>query len=126
MRYTDRTITAEEYAAICEDFQKIERAHGIPESKTERLNVTVDAAGGVIGFASGLTNRKWFSLTDLWIDEKHRGHGLGAEILRLLEEKAKTMVWNIFIRKRPPLIPTKFFMRSRAIGNAFSLRIFTG
>lgn len=89
MNITDREITKEEHTKICEDFRKIEIEYGIPEAKSKRLNITIDKEGEVVGFASGLTNHKWFNLTDLWIHEKYRGQGLGSKILKMLEENVK-------------------------------------
>ena len=90
MVITKREITKEEHQMMLDDFRKIEIKHGVPEANTRRLNVTVeDENGAVIGFASGLTNRKWFNLTDLWVHEDYRNQGLGAKILKILEEDAK-------------------------------------
>jgi len=89
MNYTNREVTKEEYNKILDDFRKIEIEYGVSESKSERLNITVEENNQVVGFASGLTNREWFNLTDLWIDEKYRGQKFGAKILKMLEEDAK-------------------------------------
>ena len=45
----------------------------------------------VVGMASGLTNHKWFYLSDLWVHENYRGKGLGAKLLTMLEEKIKAV-----------------------------------
>jgi len=89
MKITKREITKAEHEIILNDFRQIEIRHGVPAADTRRLNVTVENdAGEVIGFASGLTNRKWFSLTDLWVDEDYRGQGVGKKILQMLEADA--------------------------------------
>ena len=41
--------------------------------------------------ASGLTNHKWFYLSDLWVHEDYRRQGLGANLLTLLEDKIKSI-----------------------------------
>jgi len=89
MKITNREITSDEYKMIRDDFKRIEAVYGVPEANTKRLNVTVEENKEIIGFASGLINHKWFNLTDLWIHEKYRGQGLGAKILKMLEEDAK-------------------------------------
>ena len=43
----------------------------------------------VIGFVSGLTNHKWFYLTDLWVHEDYRRQGLGSKLIIMLENKIK-------------------------------------
>ncbi len=90
MEFTNREITGDEYNKICEDFRKIEIEHGISEANTKRINITVEEDCNIVGFASGLTNHEWCNLTDLWICEKYRGQGLGAKILKMFEEKAKS------------------------------------
>lgn len=89
MKFSDRDITKEEHTRICDDFRKIEIEYNVPEAKQERYNITVDEDNEVVAFASGLTNHKWFNLTDLWVHEKYRGQGLGAKILKMLEDNVK-------------------------------------
>jgi len=89
MEISKRDVTKEELDYMLKDFRKIEIEYNIPETNQERLNVTVDEDGKIIGFASGLINLKWFILSDLWIDERYRGQKLGAKILKMLEEDAK-------------------------------------
>lgn len=89
MKFTDRNVTKEELDKIYDDFKKIEEIYGVPDTCSNRYNVTVEENNEIIGFASGLTNHKWFNLTDLWIHEDYRGQGLGSKILRMLEEDIK-------------------------------------
>jgi len=84
---SEREITKEELSDIYEDFRKIEIQDGIPQKEQIRYQYLAEEDGEVIGFASGLTNHKWFYLTDLWVHENHRRKGLGAKLLRMLEEK---------------------------------------
>jgi len=89
MQITKREITKDEHELILADFRKIEVDYNVPAAETRRLNVTVENdASKVIAFASGLTNRKWFSLTDLWVHEDYRRQGLGSKILTMLEADA--------------------------------------
>lgn len=89
MEFSKREVTKEEYERIYADFRKIEIEYGVSEENSRRLNVVVEEGGEVVGFASGLVNRKWFNLTDLWVDERYRGQGLGAKVLVELEEDAR-------------------------------------
>ena len=88
MIITDREITKTELNAIYDDFTKIEIADGVPQREQVRYQYTAEENGEIVGFASGLTNHKWFYLTDLWVHEHHRRCGLGSKLLRMIEEKA--------------------------------------
>ena len=77
---------------MADDFRNIETKHGVPPANKRRLNVIIeDGNGEIIGYASGLTNRKWMYLSDLWIHEKIRGQGHGAKILNILENDARAI-----------------------------------
>ena len=89
MNFSNRDISKEELDNIYEDFKKIDDEYKVPNAKTKRINVTVEDNNEIIGFASGLTNHKWFNLTDLWVHENYRKQGLGAKILNMLEDDAK-------------------------------------
>ena len=91
MNITDRELTKQELKEIYDDFKKIEIQHGVPQVEQERYNVTADENGIVIGMASGLTNHKWFYLSDLWVHENYRGQKLGAKLLALLEDNIKSI-----------------------------------
>ena len=90
MKFTNRNVTKEELKNIYDDFRGIESRYGVPEASQVRYNVTVEENDKLIGMASGLTNHKWFNLTDLWIHEKYRKQGLGSKILKQLEEDIKS------------------------------------
>ena len=91
MQITDREVTKHELKEIYDDFKKIEIQYGVPQIEQERYNITADEHGIVIGMASGLTNHKWFYLSDLWVHEDYREQGLGAKLLSMLEDKIKTI-----------------------------------
>ena len=90
MTITDRNVTKQELDDIYKDFKNIEAKYGVPDAKSNRYNITAEEDGKVIGFASGLTNHKWFYLTDLWISDEYRNQKLGSKILKLLEDKVKS------------------------------------
>ncbi|MCL1951234.1 MAG: GNAT family N-acetyltransferase [Oscillospiraceae bacterium] len=88
MQITDREITKPELEDIYKDFRRIELRDGVPDAWQRRLQFLAQEQGVVIGFASGLTNHKWFYLTDLWVHEAYRRQGLGTKLLAMLEERA--------------------------------------
>ena len=88
MIITDRDISKAEYNSICEDFIRIEIKDNIPQKKQVRHQCVAEENGEIIGYASGLTNHRWFFLTDLWVHENHRRKGLGSSLLKMLEAKA--------------------------------------
>ena len=90
MQITEREITQEELNRIYEDFTKIEIRGGVPQTPVMRYQYTVEEDGKVIGFVSGLTEHKWFYLSDLWVEEEHRRSGLGSKLLVMMEEKARS------------------------------------
>lgn len=57
-----------------------------PES--EPLSLAVREAGALVGGLAGETSWKWLFVELLWINESHRGRGLGAELLRAAEREA--------------------------------------
>lgn len=97
MIITDRDIAKHELEDIYDDFKKIEKNDGVPEFKQERYQFIAEDDGIVIGFVSGLTNHKWFYLTDLWVHENHRRQGLGSKLLNMLENKVRSIgICNIY------------------------------
>ena len=89
--FSDRAITKTELEAIYDDFKKIESADGVPGSAQERYQSVAERDGQIIGFASGLTNHRWFFLSDMWVREDYRRQGLGSKLLIMLEEKIKAI-----------------------------------
>jgi ribosomal protein S18 acetylase RimI-like enzyme len=91
IKITDRNITKEELNKIYEDFKKIEKQDGIPDANTKRYEYIAEVNSEIIGIASGLTNHKWFYLTDLWVHEDHRRNALGTKLLSMLEDKLRSI-----------------------------------
>src|SRR5215469_7854588 len=91
MTITDRDITEQELQDIYDDFKKIEIRDGIPDAPQVRHQFIAEDNGVVIGFASGLTNHKWFYLSDMWVHEDFRRQGLGAKLLKMLEDRVKSI-----------------------------------
>ena len=92
MTITDRDISKQELQDIYDDFKKIEIQDGVPDAPQKRYQFIAENYGTVIGFVSGLTNhKKWFYLSDMWVHENFRRQGLGARLLKILEDKVKTV-----------------------------------
>jgi len=91
MIITDRDITKGELNDIYDDFKNIEIKDGVPQIKQERYQFIAEENDIIIGFASGLTNHKWFYLTDMWVHENYRRRGLGSKLLKMLEDKVKSI-----------------------------------
>ena len=89
MQITERAITQDELQEIYGDFTRIEIRDGVPQTPVVRYQFTAEEDGEVVGFVSGLTEHKWFYLSDLWVEETRRGNGLGTKLLAMMEEKAK-------------------------------------
>jgi GNAT superfamily N-acetyltransferase len=47
-----------------------------------------DRAGRMVGGLKGITALGWLYVSILWLDEDHRGQGLGADLLRRAERQA--------------------------------------
>lgn len=91
MKITDRNITKAELDFIYEDFKKIEKQDGIPDANTKRYEYLAEENNIVIGYVSGLTNHKWFYLTDLWVHEDYRRNKLGTKLLTMMESKVQSI-----------------------------------
>ena len=91
MKISNRDITKKELQDIYDDFKKIEIEDGVPVVEQIRHQFVAEDNGKVIGFASGLTNHKWFFLSDMWVHEDFRRQGLGTKLLKMLEDKVKSI-----------------------------------
>lgn len=89
MEITERDITKDELEYIYDDFRRIELSDGIPQRKNERYQFILEDNGSVVGYVSGITEHKWFYLTDLWVEQAHRRSGLGSRLLAVIESKAR-------------------------------------
>jgi GNAT superfamily N-acetyltransferase len=63
---------------------------GSPGERESPLHVwALDAAGDLAGGLVGHTWATWLHVTYLWVDERHRGAGLGSRLLARAEETAR-------------------------------------
>ena len=91
MIITDRDISKKELNDIYDDFKEIEIQDNVPPNNQRRYQFIAEENDIIIGFASGLTNHKWFYLTDMWVHEDYRRQGLGTKLLTMLEDKVKSI-----------------------------------
>lgn len=49
-----------------------------------------DAAGAIVGGLVGLTGWSWLHVDLLWVDDAHRGMGVGTDLLRAAEREASS------------------------------------
>ena len=108
-KITDREITKQELQDIDDDFTKIEIQDGVPQVKQERHSFVAEENDTVICYASGLTDHKWFYLSDLWVHEDYRRQGLGAKSLKMLEDKIKSAGIEHIYTWTTGVINTKFY-----------------
>jgi GNAT superfamily N-acetyltransferase len=92
IRLVEREMTEAEFARMNVGFDEHTREHGNPLETSDRYSFVALDRDAFIGCASGLTYKSgetyngWFYLTDLFIEKAYRGQGLGAAILRKLED----------------------------------------
>ena len=91
MKITDRDISKKELNDIYDDFKEIEIQDNVPPNNQRRYQFIAEENDIIIGFASGLTNHKWFYLSDMWVHADYRRQGLGGKLLVMLEEKVKSI-----------------------------------
>jgi len=92
-KFENREMTNSEYKKMMRGFNTHSREFGNEPFKQKRISVIISKDGEFIGSASGLTNenKKWFFITDLFVDKKFRKYGLGVEVLKRLENRAKNV-----------------------------------
>jgi GNAT superfamily N-acetyltransferase len=91
--FFEREMTNAELEQMKAGFIENAAEFGNPAEASERYGFVVMAGENFIGCASGLTdkNKKWFFLSDLFIEKEYRGQGLGAAILAKLEQRVTAL-----------------------------------
>ena len=89
IKFLEREITSAELDQMRAGFVDHALEHGNPPTSSERYSFVLMDGEEFIGCASGLTSDSlnWFYLTDLFIEMAYRKQGLGATLLRKLEER---------------------------------------
>jgi len=89
---TEREMTETEFARMKRGFDQHTMEHGNPVQAAERFGFVVMDGEQFVGCSSGLAYahdkeyNNWFFITDLFIECPYRKQGLGAAVLRKLEE----------------------------------------
>ena len=109
MIITDRDISKEELNGIYDDFKEIEIQDNVPPNNQRRYQFIAEENDIIIGFASGLTNHKWFYLSDMWVREDYRRQGLGAKLLKMLEDKVQSIGMEHMWTWTTGFVNTKFY-----------------
>ncbi len=95
VRFIEREITDAELHLQDVRFREASIAHGNPLKPSQRCSFVALEEGNFIGCACGSTNgfsdKHWFYLDELFLEKAYRRQGLGAEILKKLEEKAAAL-----------------------------------
>jgi len=99
----NRDITAKELARIKAGFDENSLDNAVEIQTADRYGFAAQDGETFIGCSSGLAYKNgdeysgWFYLTDLFVEKNYRGRGVGADLLRSLEEViAKLGVTNIW------------------------------
>jgi len=101
----ERGMTDIEFARMNAGFDEHTREQGNPLETSDRHGFVAMNGEAFIGCSSGLaykvgdTYNGWFYLTDLFVEKPYRGQGLGAKLLRGLEDRVAalgvTNFWTI-------------------------------
>lgn len=93
----EREMTDAEFARMNAGFDEHTIEHGNPIESSERHGFVALDGETFIGCSSGLAHKNgsvyngWFYLTDLFVEKSYRGQGLGAAILRRLEDRVAAL-----------------------------------
>jgi GNAT superfamily N-acetyltransferase len=83
----ERDVTKSELERMKAGFVEHDLEFGIQPHTQIRYGVVAMDGDKFIGRASGLMDRNWFFLSDLWLEKEYRGHGTGSKLLQKLEAK---------------------------------------
>jgi GNAT superfamily N-acetyltransferase len=93
----EREMTLAELARMNAGFDEHAIEHGNPAKRSERLGFVAMDGEKFVGCSSGLAYAKavgysdWFYITDLFVEKAFRGRGLGAALLRQLEDRVSAL-----------------------------------
>ncbi len=86
-------MTTEEIEQMNAGFDKLSLEEGVEIEHSDRFSFVALIGNDFIGCSSGLAYKNgvnysgWFFLTDLFVAKKYRSKGLGAKLLKSIEEK---------------------------------------
>lgn len=91
IRIIEREMADAEYGRMLKGFVEHGLEFGVPDYKESRYGFVAMDGDAFIGCVSGLQYEKWFYITDLWLEKPYRKQGYGRELLRLMEDKVRTL-----------------------------------
>jgi len=89
----NREMTPEEFKRMNLGFEELSIEEGLGVESAERFSFVASKGNRFIGCSSGLAYKNgenysgWFSLTDLFVEKEYRSKGLGAKLLKSIEEQ---------------------------------------
>ncbi|MEO0472141.1 MAG: GNAT family N-acetyltransferase [Bacteroidota bacterium] len=92
-----REMTPEEFKRMNAGFEENAIDHEVAIQSADRFSYTAVDQQLFIGCSSGLaykngeTYNGWFYLTDLFVEKAYRSQGLGAKLLRALEDEIRSL-----------------------------------
>lgn len=93
----NREMTTEEVKRMNLGFNELAIEEGLALESADRFSFVALKENTFIGCSSGLAYKNgekysgWFFLTDLFVEKEYRSRGLGANLLKLIEEKAASV-----------------------------------
>lgn len=100
----NRELTPEEIELVNLGFDNLSLEEGVEIESTERISFVALNGNRFIGCSSGLAHKNggnysgWFYLTDLFVEKEFRNQGLGAALLKKLEDETRRIgVQNIWL-----------------------------
>lgn len=89
----NREMTPEEIRRMNLGFDELSLEEGVAIESSDRFSFVALKGKTFIGCSSGLAYKNgenysgWFFLTDLFVEKEYRSKGLGAKLLKLIEEQ---------------------------------------
>ena len=82
---TERDLDPKEYARIIAGFEAHAIERGQPLRPQVRHGFVATDGAELIATVTGLTDQRWFRITDLFVEKPHRRRGIGSLLLERLE-----------------------------------------
>ena len=92
-----RRATDVELNRMIDGFNEHTESHGNPSGPSERHSFVAMNGDEWVGTSTGLVPKKdvgyadWFGLGELLVEQPHRGHGVGGDLLKRLESKVASL-----------------------------------
>ncbi len=87
IRISRRDLEINERREMLADYEHILQKAGVPQRDMKRYAFVAEEDGLTIGYISGVTDHLWLYLSDLWVDESRRCKGIGALLVKELENR---------------------------------------